>query len=1056
MAQGVLQPALTAGEVDPKILRPDMEQYGYGADKVRNAYLQPQGGVVRAPGWDFHAVVQSYDTVDQITSGASRSITLSYTPSSIDDIYVVGITTRNGVEFTSALRPILDYTLSGAVITVNSDLDDDFPGLASSNAEFYVVDLTSLVDASDANNVKLVKFKFSLNQQYALVFLPFLIHIYKKDAGTWTLQSTENIPATNDVVAKLTFTNQLDSLLIFAGQIPTQHLQRKGSDTDWEVSEWLYKNMANKTFFDTPVNSYTVPPTPSWLPGYWRYGAYKWTKEQYHEEALGFYNISNNNTISLYVNGVETAPITVDGSHTAITNHTAILKLTDNTGTFDIQLRKNNSDWFATLAVGGITRAASDATTATNIQTALNNHIYTAGGVTVVVSDPNEFTITFAGGDAGFLWSMRLFYDDEDAPIVDGGVEDYLEITQIGYPTATQTQVNLTEAIYAMDSVTSPPMVSEVSAGTTYHVLMVGEGDDRKEWFFLDGPGTAWDGPDKYITPITVLRGKPPQEATFSTRGEFPRGYPRAGRFLQGRLWVAGSIELPQFAWASRIGDPEDFDASNTEDAFGIEVEGDTNSVAAFYQMNAGRHLQLFSDDGEFYIPVDITREAITPTNVTLRRTTNKGTVEGLNVAEVDGATLFVQRDGKSFNEFVYTNNEEAYTISNVGAFAPHLINDPVDLAVQVSSDIDVATMLYLTLSSGDVAIFHYLRDGNVRGWSLRSTEGGFKAIEEIEDEAVAIVSRDLNGAGSKLYLEEQNFDSHVDCGKVATGVSVSTVNSGISHLNGEEVDIMADGVYYGRETVSGGTINFTYNDGSARTVTSYEIGLPFPVVDGGDGHVWVRTLPLALQTNQGTLMGEKNKVDRVDISVVDTQHLRVRHDYDRNYPAKDQITQLDFTGFSNADTFQLTVNGENTSVITYSTTPATNASNIQTALESLSILGVGDVTVTDLSGASDQMVLTFGGNAAGTLFDITPSVGSSSGTVDATNKTTGSPAIRARDNTVILIGDDSDLFDGPLYSGDLRVEGFLGYTKRGQVSFTQNVPGSLNITNITMQVRVN
>src|SRR5262249_27234405 len=67
--------------------------------------------------------------------------------------------------------------------------------------------------------------------------------------------------------------------------------------------------------------------------------------------------------------------------------------------------------------------------------------------------------------------------------------------------------------------------------------------------------------------------------------------------------------------------------------------------------------------------------------------------------------------------------------------------------------------------------------------------------------------------------------------------------------------------------------------------------------------------------------------------------------------------------------TFTLTFNGQPTAAITYSTTPATTAANIQTQLAALANTGRGNVSVTALStsGANNQYFLvTFQGALGG------------------------------------------------------------------------------------------
>lgn len=86
------------------------------------------------------------------------------------------------------------------------------------------------------------------------------------------------------------------------------------------------------------------------------------------------------------------------------------------------------------------------------------------------------------------------------------------------------------------------------------------------------------------------------------------------------------------------------------------------------------------------------------------------------------------------------------------------------------------------------------------------------------------------------------------------------------------------------------------------------------------------------------------------------------------------EVQRIDLGDIGSGDTFTLTYSGQTTGSISYSATPATLASNIDTALEALSNIDASAVTVAHVSGALFDV--TFGGNLAATdiaLMTITP-----------------------------------------------------------------------------------
>lgn len=1041
MAVHVQRTAFTAGELDPKLIRPDMEQYQYGASKMRNVFVQPQGGFFRRPAFDFQVALTKHEFAryNLGTSGATQDVAAEgWGITDEDDIIVILVETRNDVEFFRELLPISEFTVVIAgplenVIIQAVTLE------ASATSEFIVVNISATVAALGTDKVKGFEFKFSQDQKYLAVFLQHTVHIFRDVAGGWTLQDTEGTIFPDDVVPKLTNTHQLDSMLIFTQHGPTQHLQRQGSHTAWIIEDFEYINPPKRKFDDFEVIPISAPTD--------YFGPFGFEAGINHKENMAFFNFTTLDVYTIFAEGEETEQIAYDTAATLITNHK--LQITsDGTSGFTFRLRLDK-DYADTEISGAITRDASDATTATNIQTALRAMTHTdAAGIVVTTPSTNVFDIDFTLTDRGIVWD--LFNDFGDSFITK------TTVTAVGYPVTDQTVVNLTEALMALDGVKSVPRVAKINA-TSVSILMGGREDEKQPWEFTSGT-TDYTSADNRLVFITTVKGKVEVESSWSTEGSTPRGFPRCGQFFQGSLFVAGSTDLPQTVWKSRTGNPQDFDNSELDDDFGFAIDGDTNSVAAFFAMNAGRHLQLFSDEAEYYFPTTSTITPITPTNASIRRTTTWGSKEGFNLVEEDGAVFFMHREGKSLRELIFTDSQLAYDAFDISALAPHLLNAPIGMDYQGALSINNANYLYVINGDGSMAVLNLLRKENVQAWVLSTTEGLFKDVTVVGDDTLVIFSRTINGGASQLFLEKQNFANKVDSGASATGVSVTSVSSGISHLNGEEVDIIAEGTYYGSEILSGGTINFVDIEGNPRTVTSWNIGLPYPVVDDGDAEIWVQTLPLIINKQDGSSSGKKIRMSQVDISVLDTKSLRVRHDADQTFAAVDQITQISYSVFINFDVYTLTVNGENTAPITYSTTAATHKTNLENALAGLTQLDASDITVTAVGGDTDLMQIVFGDDAAGTLFVMSGvQTGVGDGVLAFTDVCTGSPAIRPRDNVVTFRTLGKGLL-GAIdtgFSGDRRIEGLLGWSKRGQISFTQNEPLEMNIINAVLKARV-
>lgn len=367
------------------------------------------------------------------------------------------------------------------------------------------------------------------------------------------------------------------------------------------------------------------------------------------------------------------------------------------------------------------------------------------------------------------------------------------------------------------------------------------------------------------IDAIVTTKGQYPGEVVFSAT----RGYPRCGVFFQGRLWLAGTTQLPHWVWASRTGAPEDFNTNLFRDDYAIAVPADTEDVPAFVALYPGRHMQFFSKSGEFYIPVS-DREGVTPSNMALRRTTSRGCKPGLRVHEVDGATHFVQRRGNALREFIFSDAEAAYQANNISLLSPHLMREPVDFALRRSSSTTDADYEFMPNTDGTMTVFCTLRTQEVNAMTLWVTEGSYKAVTVVLDEVYFSIVRTIDG-NTVQYIEKMDDDLTVDCAMTGGAAASAT----LAHLPNTAIEHLLDGSIQQPLTSSGaGLVTF-----ARASVTSYTAGLKFAEPDADHpGFIWfVETLPIEIELPDGTMLGRKRRISRLSVRLHETSALIVK-----------------------------------------------------------------------------------------------------------------------------------------------------------------------------------
>jgi len=358
--------------------------------------------------------------------------------------------------------------------------------------------------------------------------------------------------------------------------------------------------------------------------------------------------------------------------------------------------------------------------------------------------------------------------------------------------------------------------------------------------------------------------------------------YPAATTYHEQRRWFAGTNGKPQVLWATRTGT----EANLTSSIPSREADGMELRIAAS-QYNQIRHLVALSDlialtaGGEFRVYAE-GAPAITPTSVTIKPQGYSG-ASNVQPAVTSGSILYVQAQGSRVRELAYSWEANAYRTTDVSIMAPHRFNGYTVSQMAYSRAPDA--ILWAVRNDGTLLGMTYVPDQQVYGWHAHDTDGAFESVcvvsEGNEDVLYAVVRRTIGGTAlryverlhTRMFTEVEDA-FYVDSGLTYSGTPVTTL-SGLSHLNGKVVDILADGAVHPQRTVTGGAITLDY------AASKVHVGLPMT----SD----LRTLPLAMEGAQAAGQGTVKNINKVHLRVSQSSVVQAGPAFNRlrEYPAR-------------------------------------------------------------------------------------------------------------------------------------------------------------------------
>jgi hypothetical protein len=229
--------------------------------------------------------------------------------------------------------------------------------------------------------------------------------------------------------------------------------------------------------------------------------------------------------------------------------------------------------------------------------------------------------------------------------------------------------------------------------------------------------------------------------------------YPAAIEFFQGRLYLGGSPDHPEYFWASKSKSDNNTDylkftmGTNPDDAIAYFIE----RKGQIMWLSGSKDLVIGTENSEFIVTSKEGLIAPGDIHTPLQSTHGSSQVQSI---EVGNEILFISPDGRKLRSMGYEWTKEAWATKDITFGSEHITKD--NLLSHIHYAANPFSTIIADTSAEEMVGCAFAPQSNVGGWFRRTTQG--KVISSCvlshagKDEVWALVDRD--DMGDQLSLE--------------------------------------------------------------------------------------------------------------------------------------------------------------------------------------------------------------------------------------------------------------------------------------------------------------
>ncbi|RUS66585.1 hypothetical protein CUZ56_01865 [Saezia sanguinis] len=356
------------------------------------------------------------------------------------------------------------------------------------------------------------------------------------------------------------------------------------------------------------------------------------------------------------------------------------------------------------------------------------------------------------------------------------------------------------------------------------------------------------------------------------------QGYPTSVAFFRSRLWFARG----QKVWASVVEDFTDFspqDNSEVTADMAISITLASGQINDIQWLLPDKDLIAGTAAGEFAIGELSNGDALGPNNIRAVLQSEYGS-KSIQPVKNGSSILFIQRAGLKAREFYYNIGADGYVSEDAAVVAEHITaGDGVVVSggrkafgiVAMALAQEPDPVVWMVRSDRQLIGLTWNNEQKVKGWHRHSVSGEVESVGVIpafegdREELWLCVKRMVNGRVCRCieYMdamyrsgEDPSEQFYLDCGLSYRGTPTQVVQ-GLSHLEGCEVAVLADGAVQSNALVRDGAITLA----SAASVV--HVGLPYTAT--------YRSMRIEAAAADGTAQGKTKRINKAVFRLLDT-----------------------------------------------------------------------------------------------------------------------------------------------------------------------------------------
>lgn len=475
-----------------------------------------------------------------------------------------------------------------------------------------------------------------------------------------------------------------------------------------------------------------------------------------------------------------------------------------------------------------------------NATVAVSSTLDTGASSISVTKDTEEYTYNYVVDDSGYS-SFNSISDSTIATSMRGSGVTVSSI--ISWQKSRCVVITIND-----NTGSGAEAVANVSNGVITYVNVLSSGSNyNSPWITISTP----QGSGASLSIVT--------QQTYSN-------YPGANGEFEQRRWLAGTEMRPLTIWATASGTDNELSYHlPLEDDDRIKVQAMTRDANRILHIVALQNLLMFTASAEWMVS-SASGGAITPSNISVKPQSYFGSTNVQPIIATNQAVFATARGGH-LREIGYSRDVYGYLSNDIALRATHLFDGyrVVDMAYSKAPFPRINEIS----SSGNLNVATYMPEQSICAWTEFQTQNGnFEAVtsvpeggDEGEDAVYVVVARNI-GNTTVRYIErfgkiEEFVNNNLVCLDSSLSGQFSTPStkvSGLSHLEGQSVAVLADGEYSTGYTVRNGEITLS------KAVTNVHVGLP---VDA-----YMSSLPFIVLGGTGSGKGLVKNITHVSVQL--------------------------------------------------------------------------------------------------------------------------------------------------------------------------------------------